>query len=335
MGWRASSVMDEKLRFVFSYERDEESMKALCERFGISRETGYVWLRRYRQSGSEARALFPDNLARARGYFERALTLDPGHTDALVGIADVDTASGVALMSADRVARLAAAEAAAAKALSSAPDHALANRAMGYVQIFSNRAARGIGDCERALALDRNLADAHAYIGYAKIALGRCEETEAHIQEALRLSPRDPTAYAWMLFAGMAKFFLTKDQEAVAWLRRSIEFNRNYPIARFYLAAALTRLGRLDEAQAAVVAGLALDPTFTIRRFRAAHQATILSISRDAKAPSKSCARPECRSNEFFGDAASSHVTGKSLVWVIHITSSASRALPLIPGDLN
>ena len=45
--------MDEKLRFVFEYERDEESMKALCARFGISRETGYVWLRRYRQSGPE------------------------------------------------------------------------------------------------------------------------------------------------------------------------------------------------------------------------------------------------------------------------------------------
>jgi transposase InsO family protein len=45
--------MDEKLRFVFSYERDEESMTALCERFEISRETGYVWLRRYRQLGAE------------------------------------------------------------------------------------------------------------------------------------------------------------------------------------------------------------------------------------------------------------------------------------------
>jgi putative transposase len=45
--------MDEKLRFVFEYERDEESMRALCERFEISRETGYVWLRRYRQRGLE------------------------------------------------------------------------------------------------------------------------------------------------------------------------------------------------------------------------------------------------------------------------------------------
>ncbi len=45
--------MEEKLRFVFEYERVEESMKALCNRFEISRETGYVWLRRFRQLGVE------------------------------------------------------------------------------------------------------------------------------------------------------------------------------------------------------------------------------------------------------------------------------------------
>ncbi|MGC8537323.1 MAG: helix-turn-helix domain-containing protein, partial [Rhizomicrobium sp.] len=44
--------MDEKLRFVFEYERDEQTMKDLCASFGISRETGYVWLRRYQQLGA-------------------------------------------------------------------------------------------------------------------------------------------------------------------------------------------------------------------------------------------------------------------------------------------
>ena len=53
MAWRASSVLEEKIRFVMEYERDERSMKALCGSFGISRETGYVWLRRYRQYGLE------------------------------------------------------------------------------------------------------------------------------------------------------------------------------------------------------------------------------------------------------------------------------------------
>jgi hypothetical protein len=34
--------MEEKLRFVFEYERDEQS--EMCQKFGIARETGYVWL---------------------------------------------------------------------------------------------------------------------------------------------------------------------------------------------------------------------------------------------------------------------------------------------------
>ena len=43
--------MDEKIRFVIEYERDEQTMTDLCSTFGISRECGYTWLRRYRQKG--------------------------------------------------------------------------------------------------------------------------------------------------------------------------------------------------------------------------------------------------------------------------------------------
>jgi len=44
--------MEEKLRFIYEYERDERTMTELCEAFAIARETGYVWLRRYRQLGA-------------------------------------------------------------------------------------------------------------------------------------------------------------------------------------------------------------------------------------------------------------------------------------------
>ncbi len=44
--------MEEKLRFVFEYELGERSMSELCQRYEIARETGYVWLRRYRQTGA-------------------------------------------------------------------------------------------------------------------------------------------------------------------------------------------------------------------------------------------------------------------------------------------
>jgi len=51
MPWKTSGVMEEKLRFVFEYQRDEQTMADLCSRFGICRDTGYVWLRRFRLHG--------------------------------------------------------------------------------------------------------------------------------------------------------------------------------------------------------------------------------------------------------------------------------------------
>ncbi len=50
--------------------------------------------------------------------------------------------------------------------------------------------------------------------------------------------------------------------------RRSRETNRNFPLTQFFLASARANLGRHEDAHAAVRAGLALDPAFTIRRVR-------------------------------------------------------------------
>jgi tetratricopeptide (TPR) repeat protein len=209
----------------------------------------------------------PDNLAQAHSFFERSLALDADNIVALVVQGFVDNIEGSGL-AADK-AHLAAAEAAATKALSVAPNYALAHSLLAGVYINTNRAAQGIAALEHALALDRNLAGAHASIGVAKIRLGRTEETEGHILEALRLSPRDIAASFWMSMAGAAKCYLGHDEEAVAWLRQSIEANRNYPLAHFILAAALAHLGKLNEARAAAQTGLGLDPNFTISRARA------------------------------------------------------------------
>jgi TolB-like protein/class 3 adenylate cyclase len=209
-----------------------------------------------------------EHMAQARQFFERALTLDPANIEALVGAAAVDVVNAALLMVDDRDARFAAAEATLIKVLSMSTQHARAHMFLGSVQISTKRAAQGIRECERALALDRNLADAHGIIGWAKVLIGRGAEAEAHIQDAFRLSPRDTGGFRWMHFAGFTKLVLGADAEAVAWLRRCLEANRNYPLAHFHLAAALALLGSLEEARDAVRAGLALDPTFTIRRMR-------------------------------------------------------------------
>ena len=143
---------------------------------------------------------------------------------------------------------------------------------MGRVQLQTNREAQAIAEFERALALNPSLAAAHGQIGFAKLANGHAEETESHELEALRVSPRDTDGYIWEHYAAMAKLSLGADEEAVDWWRRSIELNRNFPIAHLYLAVALEELGRLDEARAEFQAGLALNPEFTIRRYRAGAQ---------------------------------------------------------------
>lgn len=51
MPWDETSAMDRKLRFVADCLREEDTMTALCARYGISRETGYKWHRRYLELG--------------------------------------------------------------------------------------------------------------------------------------------------------------------------------------------------------------------------------------------------------------------------------------------
>ncbi len=52
MGWGAS-VEEEKLRFVADWKRGGMTMVALCESYGVSRQTGYALLRRYEAAGLE------------------------------------------------------------------------------------------------------------------------------------------------------------------------------------------------------------------------------------------------------------------------------------------
>jgi TolB-like protein len=210
----------------------------------------------------------PAVLARAREFFLRALALDPDHIEAAVAAAHVDFAVGASHMTDDGAVRFKVAESALSSVLLRAPNHPRAHMFLGAVQIRTNRAAKGIAECRQALALDRNLADAHGFLGLGKHAMGRDREVEGHIQEALRLSPRDTRVFLWFMIVGMAKLHGSADLEALDWLRRSIEANPNFTLSHFNLAGALAMMGNLREARSSADAGLALDPDFTLRRYR-------------------------------------------------------------------
>ncbi len=49
--WKEITSVDERVRFIAEYNEQETSFSSLCERFGISRKTGYKWLERYEKLG--------------------------------------------------------------------------------------------------------------------------------------------------------------------------------------------------------------------------------------------------------------------------------------------
>ena len=213
-------------------------------------------------------------------------------------MANVDQIAAFALLTDESTARLSAAEANANKALSLAPDDAYVHLVLGGIYILTNRAVQGIAECEHALALDRNIARAHGAIGWAKALMGRAAETEGHVLEALRLSPRDLGAHLWMYFMGAAKMHLAADAEAVGWLRRSIETNHNFPPAHFALAAALGLLGALDEARAAARGDLRSTLALPSAACSPPDQATIRRSLRGRSAPVRACEWPGCRRDD-------------------------------------
>jgi TolB-like protein/class 3 adenylate cyclase/Tfp pilus assembly protein PilF len=210
----------------------------------------------------------PDDIEHARGFFERALALDPGNLDAVLGKANADFRAAVGYSVDDRFERLLSIEAQLNRVLSQSPNNAGAHLMMGRILSQTNRQAQAIEELNRALTLNPNLASAHAFIGLAKLYEGHPEETESHVREALDASPRDTDAYNWVGFMALAKLYLGAYEDALNLFRRSIELNRNGATARFHSAATLVELGRHDEAKSEVKAALALEPNFTLRRYR-------------------------------------------------------------------
>jgi hypothetical protein len=101
----------------------------------------------------------PEHVKQAGTIFQRALALDPQNIEAMVGKAIAETRFATSFMSDDQRALRAATEVTLAKLLSVASTHASAHLLLGVVLIFTNRAAQGMAECERALVLDRNLAE--------------------------------------------------------------------------------------------------------------------------------------------------------------------------------
>src|SRR6185437_6238171 len=74
MPWKCRTVIDSRQAFVRLAEQGNVSVAELCRRFGIGRETGYLYLRRYRAEGTDSlrkRSVLPVGAGKGRAVWAK------------------------------------------------------------------------------------------------------------------------------------------------------------------------------------------------------------------------------------------------------------------------
>jgi adenylate cyclase len=116
---------------------------------------------------------------------------------------------------------------------------------------------------EAALALSPSAASAYLW---GALILGWGAQAERAIEwgeRGIRLSPFDPWVTAAFHGICLGHFMRGRYEEAATAARGSIRSKPGFSISHFLLAAALVKLGMMDEAKAAAERGLALQPNYS------------------------------------------------------------------------
>jgi adenylate cyclase len=123
---------------------------------------------------------------------------------------------------------------------------------------------------EAAIALSPSSAFTYIMGSVVRGWAGEGDRAIEWAMQGLRLSPFDPWNFnAWFgVFAG--NFLQARYEDAAHAAHKAIQCNPGFSILHMCLTAALTKLGRIDEARAAAARVLALQPAFSVGEWCAA-----------------------------------------------------------------
>jgi tetratricopeptide (TPR) repeat protein len=214
-----------------------------------------------------------ESAAEAIPLFERALALDPRSVEAQTRLAQALVTR--AFFIAPEAARTyhERAEITIAEALASSPEYPLAHLAKGNMLYQQRRCEDAIPEFERVLAVDRNAVGAAANLGFCKFLTGGSDTKTIELgEQAIRLSPRDPSIASRYYDIGVVHLFQSRTDEAIAWLEKARRADSKSPGPPWFLASAYGLKGELDRAAAELAEAQRLtgsDKYSTIARVRA------------------------------------------------------------------
>jgi len=147
--------------------------------------------------------------------------------------------------------------ASSARAIAADPNDSYALAGAAIAKCFEDHASEGVELARKAVAINPNLALAHAALGFSLAFAPRNFEDQygeaiESVERAIRQSPRDPMMGTMLGSLGIAYYLAGRYEDTKRTADRLIMEQPEMPTGYRQLAASLAQLGRIDEASAVV-----------------------------------------------------------------------------------
>ena len=201
-------------------------------------------------------------IAEARTLSEAAIELDPQYARAYAILAHTYLMEFSSHWADDPDEALRKGYETARRAVSLDDQNVYAYLGLGGCETWLGQHQQAIAHMRRAIRLNRNDADVHAYFANMLVFAGQAEEAFAELATAMRLNPHYPEWY--LQFLGRAYFVQRRYEEAEAAFERVVTVNPGWPWAHLVLAATRAALGKTEAAGAEVAEALRTSPGITL-----------------------------------------------------------------------
>ncbi len=212
----------------------------------------------------------PEMREEARRLFERALELDSHTLRAVTGLSLTLANLVINGQSPNPAEDLRRADALSQQAVRLDPNDAAAHAQRARVLQAQRRQHEAAEEYRVSVQINGNIPTTTLFLGETLVFTGKSADAIPLFERAIELSPRDPGLGTWQFEMGRAMILLRRDDEALAWLGKSVATNPRLAYGQLYYAAIMAIRGDLSAAREALAAAGRLNPNYTtLAKFRA------------------------------------------------------------------
>jgi len=202
----------------------------------------------------------------ARQLFEGVIRLDPNYAMAysfLAAVTATDAFHGISKSSRDSTMKAIELN---QKAISLDDSCEGAHAYLGQLYAMIGEYEKGIAQCERAIAIAPNFADAYVFFAFALNVSGRAEEAIPVIEKAFRLTPLNPP-YFYYQHAARAYYLVGRYEDAVRMNQKLLSRWPDNIFGLRSLVVTYAAMGRWDEARATTLNLVRMHPNFSVQQW--------------------------------------------------------------------